>query len=219
MIAFPMVAAAPAFVLRSRRPTMQSPAPHNPAEEAADLLRRIAGEDEDALAELYDRFAPTLMGVVRSVLRDRTESEDVLQEVFVTIWNRAGAYDPALGRPQSWLITVARNRAYDRARSLGRKAELRKERETELADTVAERLRRQWDPSLRDDEVEAITRALDKLSDEQREAVAMAYLNGFTQQEIAETLDSPIGTVKARIRRGLGRLHELLRHTSLRDQP
>ncbi|BCX50214.1 RNA polymerase sigma factor [Haloferula helveola] len=184
----------------------------------AELLARVAHQDGDALRRLYREHGGRLLGIIQSVVRDRGEAEDVLQEAFVTIWNKAGMYDPKLGKALTWMITVARNRAFDRLRSLGRKADLKREQEGELQQRVTEQLRRQSEPSLPDDELQAIDRALNELPEEQREAITLAYLNGLTQQEIADCLDSPLGTVKARIRRGLARLKSRLSQQTFYDQ-
>lgn len=181
----------------------------------AALLRRVADADTSALEELHDSCSGTLFGVILSVLRNREEAEDVLQEVFVSVWERAAQFDPDLGKPISWLITVARNRAYDRARSLGRKAELKSSATEDLAARTLDSLRTQWAPALQEDDAARLSSALDSLPAEQKEAIALAYLEGLTQQEIAKRLDTPLGTVKARVRRGLLRLRDQLhRHFS-----
>lgn len=180
-------------------------------EELILLLEQVRQRDAAALSRLYDRVAPALFGVIHSVLHNREESEDVLQEVFVRIWKRAGHYDPALGKAISWMITVARNCAYDRARSLGRKAELRKEKEGDLADSIGETLRRQWNPQWGEDEALEVESALEALSPDQREAIELAFFSGMTQQEVSNELEVPLGTVKARIRRGLLKLRDNLR--------
>ncbi|NNC88071.1 MAG: sigma-70 family RNA polymerase sigma factor [Akkermansiaceae bacterium] len=182
----------------------------DPHEIAAALLGRIAGGDPRALEELYERCAGSLLGVIMTVLRNREEAEDALQEVFVTIWKRAESYDPDLGKAISWMMAVARNRANDRARALGRQAEARKAGEDDLGMISRENLRKQWSPALSDDEIGQIEAALEGLHPDQREAIVLAYLEGLTQQEVAHRLQEPLGTVKARIRRGLLRLRHLL---------
>lgn len=177
---------------------------------AAELLARIAGGDSSSLGRLYDHFADLLLGIIMTVLRDRGESEDVLQEVFLTLWKRADRYDPQLGKPVTWMITVARNRAFDRARMLGRRAGARERGEEGLKVRMVEQLSRQWSPAIAEDEVGILDSALAELPDDQREAISLAYLRGLTQQEISRSLDTPLGTVKARIRRGLLKLRDLL---------
>lgn len=189
------------------------PDPHHAA---AQLLQQVATGNQAALAQLYDLFASTLLGVLVSVLRNQEEAQDALQDVFVSVWQRAQQYDPALGKPVSWLVTIARNRAYDRARSLGRKAELRKATEEDLSQRTIDQLRQQWNPRLQPDHAGKISQALATLPSDQKEAIEFAFLEGFTQQEIAERLATPLGTIKARIRRGLLRLREQL--TAFRDE-
>jgi len=178
--------------------------------EASDeaLLRGVAAGDAEALRKLHQRHAGSLFGIAWTVLRDRGEAEDVLQESFLKIWHKAGRYDAGLGRPLSWMIAVTRNAACDRARSLGRKSERRRdfEREQQAHDEEVG----QAGAALDEDERRAVGEALAALPEEQREAISLAYLEGFTQTEIAARLDSPLGTIKARIRRGLLHLRRRL---------
>ena len=188
----------------------------DPHRETAALLQRITEGSSDALGELYDQVSATLFNLIRTILRSREEAEDTLQEVFVTIWKRADKYDPELGKPISWLMTVARNRAYDRARSLGRKSELKKSSQEDLSARTLEHLRKQWKPGLQSDQARSIEKALASLPPDQSEAIELAFLEGLTQQEIATRLQTPLGTIKARLRRGLLRLREQL--TTIRGE-
>lgn len=190
---------------------MSAELPEDPHRVARDLMRRVVADREKrAFEELYDRFASSLLGVIMAVLKSRQEAEDVLQEVFVTVWKKAGAYDPDLGTPISWLMAVARNQAYDRYRSLRRKRESREEKEEEIRERLSDQVKRHWGVGLSADELQAIQKALDRLSPEQQEAIEMIYVEGKTQQEASEELGEPLGTIKARVRRGLARLRELL---------
>lgn len=187
----------------------------DPHAELAALLTQVAQRKAEALEELYDRVSGALLGVVTSVLNNREEAEETLQDVFVTIWKKAEAYDPSLGKAVSWMMTIARNKAYDRVRSIGRRTELRKSTEDELHARTREAFRRHWEPGMKDDEMATITRALETLPDEQQTAIELVLLEGLTHQEAAERLQAPLGTVKARIRRGLLRIRELVgRHLS-----
>lgn len=192
---------------------MSAGLPEDPHRVARDLMRRVVERDKAAFGELYDRFSGSLLGVIMTVLKNRQEAEDVLQEVFVTVWKKAAAYDPDLGTPLSWLMAVARNQSYDRYRSLRRKRESKEQKEEELRERLSDRIEQHWGVGLQSDELQAIQKALDRLSPEQREAIEMIYVEGRTQQEAAEELQEPLGTIKARVRRGLARLRELLSRT------
>jgi RNA polymerase sigma-70 factor (ECF subfamily) len=157
------------------------------------LLRRIVARDAAAIAEVYVRHARLLFNLILRVLRDRADAEDVLQEVFVTVWERAPTYDPALGAPLAWLVRIARNRAIDRLRANAARARLA---ETSLAGAI---MTGGSDPGERHD----IRSALDVLVPEQRELVECAYFMGLTHTELAARFNLPLGTVKTRVRNGL----------------
>lgn len=175
----------------------------------ADLVRRIALRDAAAFTIMYDRYCSLLYSVALKVLADPEEARDVLQHVFLTLHEKAARYDSALGRPAAWLATMARNRSIDRLRSLKRER------------NYAEKVRLQADPAdlsfttaaspaTYPDEVEMLHGAVAQLPPDQRQALELAYFGGLTQQEISEKLSQPLGTVKARIRRGLLKLRESL---------
>ena len=181
-----------------------------PATADIALLARIAGRDADALGELYDRHSRLLFSLIVRVLRDRGESEDVLQDVFVRIWDRADSYSPALGAPTAWLVRIARNRAIDRLRSRQVRAHVGQSYEDvpvaadptpagnpeQLARTAEHR--------------RAIVAALDQLPPEHRTLIDAAYFDGFTQSELAERFNLPLGTVKTRIRTAMQTLRKTL---------
>jgi len=180
-----------------------------PADELQlQLLRRIAAEDREALAELYDQLSGSLFAVSFRILGDSHEAEEVIQDVFVQIWDKARIFEPIMGAPLSWALSITRNRSIDRLRSRQRRArvqdELEKIHETEARTPAPE------DPALGGDEVTAIRSAVHTLPFEQRQAIEMAFFGGKTHLEIAEALQEPLGTVKARIRRGMLKLRESL---------
>jgi RNA polymerase sigma-70 factor (ECF subfamily) len=175
----------------------------------ADLLLRTAAGDEAAFAQLYNRFSPGLYSLVLKMVRDEREAEDVLQDGFSHIWRRASTYDPARSSAFTWAVMVLRNKAIDRLR-VRQRIERTVEKATEEfrhfpdSDDVAA-----LEPVMREQRA-LVRNALTQLPEEQREALEMAFFGGLTHEEIAEKLSTPLGTIKARIRRGLFRLRDVL---------
>ena len=166
--------------------------------QAEALIRRMTTGDAQALAEIYDHYAGLVNGLALRILRDRTEAEDVVQEVFVQIWRQAARFDPGRGSPEAWICTMARTRALDRLR---RRAS-RREEPSEAAPGATE--------VPRTEEALAVRKALTTLSTDQRRALELAYYEGLTQTEIAERLGEPLGTIKTRIRTAMIRLRDVL---------
>jgi RNA polymerase sigma-70 factor (ECF subfamily) len=193
-----------------------------PAE--ADLVAAVASGSEVALATLYDRHAAAIRAVALRLTGDRHIADDVVQEVFLTLWNRAERFDPQIGSLSAWLATVARHRAVDRLRAAGRRPRLvtppRLEDESPLE--ALERALRSSPTALgpaADDPVraldlaearEAIGAVLANMSDQEREVILLAYRDELSQSEIATHLGWPLGTVKTRTRRALARLRAAL---------
>ena len=174
------------------------------------LLSRVAGRDAVALGELYDRHNRLLFSLILRILRDRGESEDVLQEVFVRVWDRADSYSPALGTPSAWLVRIARNRAIDRLRARQVRANVA---ESYDSPPVAADPTPAANPELLARTAEhrrAIAAALDRLPAEQRTLIDAAYFEGYTQSELADRFNLPLGTVKTRIRTAMQELRKTL---------
>ncbi|HKY22954.1 MAG TPA: sigma-70 family RNA polymerase sigma factor [Vicinamibacterales bacterium] len=169
------------------------------------LLERIAARDEAAVGELYDRHSRLLYGLILRILRDRGEAEEVLQEVFVSVWNRVATYNAGLGPPAAWLVGIARNRAIDRLRANSARSRAIASVRVE----VESRENPERDASL-GEEQRAIRHALDAIPPEQRDLIEEAYFLGLTHSELAERHKLPLGTVKTRIRTGLLALREQL---------
>lgn len=172
----------------------------------AELLRAIARGDEESLATLYDRYRTILFGLLIRILNNRAEAEDVLQEVFVQVWQRARDFDENRGKGFTWLVTLARSRAIDRLRSLGSRSRTVEEATRETKDTIVDAI----EDAINNERGAAVQAALRELPEEQRAALLMAYFDGFSQSEIAERTNIPLGTVKTRMRTGMAKLREVL---------
>jgi RNA polymerase sigma-70 factor (ECF subfamily) len=171
-----------------------------------ELLRAIAGGDEGALASLYDRYRLILFGLILRILHSQPEAEDILQEVFLQVWRKASDFDEARGRPFTWLVTLARSRAIDRLRAFAS----RERTATQATRDVTESISDAADDAVKSEQGEIVRGALAELPEEQRQALVLAYFEGLTQSEIAARLNSPLGTVKTRMRSGMIKLRELL---------
>ncbi|HXQ80182.1 MAG TPA: sigma-70 family RNA polymerase sigma factor [Opitutaceae bacterium] len=188
-------------------------APGERARANAELLRRMAGGDRDALAELYDHLSRPLYATARHILNDASEAQDVVHDVFLTLWENAASFDSGRGAAFSWAVTLTRNRSIDRLRARANRARL-------LGSSIPDDLGYGSNAGILggDDWAElgeradAVRAAIGDLPAEQRHALELAFFSGLTQKEIAEKLSEPIGTIKARIRRGLIKLRDTLAH-------
>lgn len=179
-----------------------------------ELLARIAAQDDAALGVLYDRYSGLAFGLAYRVLGDRGQTEDVLQEAFLSVWRRAATFDAAKGSARGWLMSVVHNAAIDRRRGRFRHQQGEVDIEDHawrLADDDV------WEDVSRQLDREHVRQALDEIPKEQRETLELAYFGGLTQAEIAEKTGEPLGTVKSRARLGLRRLEGLLRTTYQSD--
>jgi len=175
------------------------------ADQLGALLGRVARGDQDAYAAVYDRTAGQVLGLVRAIVRDPAQSEEVAQEVLLDVWRSASRFDAELGSAAAWVMTLAHRRAVDRVRAEQKAAE----REMRVAssavayDEVAEAVEARLDR-------ERVRRCLGSLTELQRESVTLAYYGGYTYREVAGLLGVAIGTVKTRMRDGLIRLRDCL---------
>jgi RNA polymerase sigma-70 factor, ECF subfamily len=182
----------------------------------ATLLQAVARRDEPAFAELYDRFSRPVFSFVVRVLHSRAEAEEVLQEAFWQIWERASDYRAELGSAFCWIVTIARRKAIDRLRANTRHLQ-------RIAD--AQGLSNEDDfaaprglETLAGDDRGALVRAaLGKLNADERRAIALAFFDGLTHEEIATATRAPVGTIKARIRRGMLKLKPALARARLAE--
>jgi len=176
------------------------------------LIERILSRDASAVGDLYDRHSRMLYGVILRILRNRSEAEEVLQEVFVTVWNRPETYDGAIGSAASWLVRIARNRAIDRLR-----ANTARVRAVESVPFERQSSQNPETSASLGEQQRAVARALDAIPREQRDLIEEAYYLGLTQSELAERHKLPLGTVKTRIRTGLLTLRQQLSQAAVRS--
>jgi RNA polymerase sigma-70 factor (ECF subfamily) len=179
--------------------------------EDAALVKEIASGSSAALSTLYDRYGKLVYSLAFHLVSDSGAAEEITQEVFLQIWNKAGTYQVEQGKVISWLASIARHRAIDtlrrrNVRPEGHRLEWTEDEEPDLVDPGG--VEDQVDTALRS---AAIRRALNQLPREQRSTLALAYFYDMSHQEIAETTGEPLGTIKTRIRLGMAKLRELLK--------
>ena len=169
----------------------------------AELLQGLQSHDEHAFSFLYDHYSKALFSIILQIIPQQELAEDVLQEVFVKIWQNINLYDASKGRLYTWMLNIARNQSIDRTRS---KEFNNRSKTTELSETVYNN--RQGAEANIDDV--ALKNTLSKLPDESRRLIELAYYQGYTQEEIAKILNIPLGTVKTRIRTTIIQLRKIL---------
>lgn len=174
------------------------------------LMERVANKDQQAFAELSEKYSALIFSTAFKVLNHYEDTEDVMNEVLTTIWKKADTYKSKKGSLVTWICTTARNRAIDRVRSVQRRSALYDRFEEKLEGEVPEKRSSGRDELYKSDARSVLHNAVVNLSPEQREVIELAYFEGLTQKQIAERIHSPLGTVKARIRRGVERLRSSL---------
>lgn len=191
----------------SEAPPAVNDSPAELSQRLAGLLARIAGGDQAAFAQFYQLTSRRVFGMARRVLIDPELSEDTTQEVFLQVWQNAGKFNPDMGSPLSWLMTISHRRAVDKVRSsqsaTDREARYGASSQEVDHDSVSDEV----DTRL---EAEAVVRCLETLTDTQQESVRLAYYGGLTYREVAEKLNAAVPTIKSRIRDGLIRLKTCL---------
>ncbi|WP_435527530.1 ECF RNA polymerase sigma factor SigK [Microbacterium aurantiacum] len=174
-----------------------------PVDHVGEMLVRVAAGDQGAFARVYDMLSPRVFGLILRVLVDRSQSEEVLQEVFLEVWQSAARFAPNKGQGRTWVLTIAHRRAVDRVRASQASTDRDVRvgfRDLDVAyDGVAEQAQLRI-------EGRQVATALKTLPDPQREALTLAYYGGYSQSEIATLVGAPLGTIKTRMRDGLTRL-------------
>ena len=165
---------------------------------------------DESLRMWMRRLGPSLIALATRICRDRDRAEEVVQDAFVQMWEKANLYNAELGTPLQWMLRITRNRCVDRIRARGRRAVLVEALENEGWFEAGGEGARVPEAGLEPVEVERVRWALDQLPPDQSQALRLAFMNGLSHHDIAEALGVPLGTIKARIRRGMLKLRELL---------
>jgi RNA polymerase sigma-70 factor, ECF subfamily len=191
------------------------PEPTGPTD--VDLMRRIQDEDADALALLYDRYNGIVKALILRVIHNETEADDLLQEVFMEIWNQARNFSAEKGKPLGWMVTLARRRAIDalRKRQAYNRAEERLQLEVEQQPGA-------WAQNVTEKEIQSgdtrllMNKVINALPEAQRKTIELAFFYGMSQREIAANTNTPLGTVKTRLELGLKKIYDALKE--LKDE-
>ncbi len=168
-----------------------------------ELVSQLQQGNEKAFNYLYDNYCGALYGIIKSVVQEQETANDVLQEVFVTIWRKINSYDPGKGRLFTWMLNVARNASIDKIRSKGHRDQLKNQPLSDNVDITVTSHSMINDVGLK--------RLISKLKQEHRMLIDLSYFQGFTHEEIAKSLNMPLGTVKTRIRSALTQLRILMK--------
>lgn len=170
-----------------------------------ELVAQLKAKNKDALSYLYDHYSAALNGVVLRILKNEDLAEEILQDVFLKIWNRIDSYDPGKGRLFTWMLNLARNQAIDKTRS----KEMSKGNKTDDIDNLVGNVDKENASEMFVDSI-GLTEVLEKLPDDQKFVVEYLYFKGYTQSELAEDHNIPLGTVKTRLRMAMITLRSLM---------
>jgi RNA polymerase sigma-70 factor (ECF subfamily) len=174
-----------------------------------ELIQRVGLGDRACFEEFYNRHSALIYSTAYKVLNNADDAEDVLQDVMFMVWEKSPMYEVSRGKPLNWAITMTRNKAIDRLRSVQRRLRLKEDAGREMQPLLPEGSRPESTLDL-GEKSQIVRSAVMKLNREQREVIEMAYFGGLTQLEISQRLQTPLGTVKARIRRGMQRLRKIV---------
>lgn len=169
------------------------------------LIDRVANGDRKAFSEVYQSTSAKLYGVVLRILKNREHADDVLQDVYIKLWQRAGKFDPQKASPMTWLCTIARNSAIDEIRRVGPAVV-----ETDYSELVSDTGLSPDDGTQVNQDLSRLNECLERLDEQQRRVIIQAYLDGYTRGELAELNEIPVGTIKSWLRRALMKLRECL---------
>jgi RNA polymerase sigma-70 factor (ECF subfamily) len=175
------------------------------------LMKAISRRRYDALAELYARHRKRLRATIDGVVHEEGEADDVLQEIFIQIWDEAARYSPKAGKPLGWMVTIARRRAIDRLRRRQAYSRVRERYQERISQQMPNSPRAADDVFVLNDLRHFLKRCMRVLPRLQREALELAFFNGLSHREIAVATHAPLGTVKTRLELGLQKLTYMLK--------
>jgi len=175
--------------------------------EISQLIISISRGNEESLERLYERTSSLVFGLILKILSDRQEAEEVLADVYLQIWEKASTYGPSRSKPVSWILMISRSRSIDKLRSGSKRRSLTQE----IDDSFTDKDNNPETNSIADEKRTIIQKAMKELSDNQKEAIELAYYFGMSQSEIAQEMDQPLGTVKSWIRFGMKKLREQIK--------
>ena len=199
--------AFPAYSFRNMDHAIHSAADAN---EDAQLIAKVATGDRIAFGQLYDRFSTPLYSLAIKMLGNEAEAQDLLQDVFLSVWNKSETFRADRGSAFSWVVAQLRNRAIDRLRARRRRGELLEANAPDLEPTGSATLSSAQNCEV-SERAREVRSAMEQLTDEQKQVLRLAYFEGMTQLEISQKLEEPLGTIKARAHRGMSRLRTILR--------
>ncbi|PWT86216.1 MAG: RNA polymerase subunit sigma-24 [Acidobacteria bacterium] len=189
--------------------TLDQPGMSSAPDEA--LMRAVSRQRHDALAELYDRHGKRLRATIDGVVHEEAEADDVLQEIFLQIWEEAGRYSPKAGKPLGWMVTIARRRAIDRLRRRQAYSRVRERYQKRVTHEAANSPRQADEVFVLNDLHHFLRKSMRPLPRLQREALELAFFKGLSHREIAFATHAPLGTVKTRLELGLQKLTHALK--------
>lgn len=175
------------------------------------LLQRVAVRDEAAFGMLYDRFSGPLYGLIKRILEDEQDARDIVQEGFLYLWNKAHDYDPVRSKAFTWAVVIFRNKAIDRLRALRRRGQLTENATAEFLVTDRSSPERADHAADHAERAAMVRGVISSLPEEQRRCIELAFFKGLTHHQLAEQLQTPLGTIKTHIRRGLTRMRDLMK--------
>ena len=177
-----------------------------------NLLTLIAHGDKDALECFYEKYSTQVFSLARYMLKDEAIAEEIAQDVFLAVWQKAGTFKANRGSPKGWLMSIAHHRVIDHVRSAKRARASMDRMAQEMVSLEKLYQVRTEDEALRSIERQEIAKALQRIPEAQRTVILMSYFQGYSQTEIAKILDQPLGTVKTRIRLGMQKLRSIFKN-------
>ena len=175
------------------------------------LIERIALKDEKSLSRLYDMYSRIIFSLALKIVKKQKDAEEILQNVFMQIWEKASFFNVEKGNVYAWIVTMTRNKSIDKLRSKSYKADsMNLSLKEELASDINYQKKLTFDSAVAIERTEFVKKALEQLTDEQRHIIELAYFEGLTQNEISEEINIPVGTVKTRMRQAMTKLRETL---------